>query len=470
MQHRRSYVMPRVRVSLALALALSCGAVFGLALGCQRRAADVTSVSERLGTMSSPCGGNRLARDLDATGDGRLDAADVALWRSLADRAHARLTLQHLGFAPADGYYAGPAAGLPSVFALVRVESAVVDISGVPDERLRELYVESHWLALQTELAAQAHVVPTQTVGGMAVAAMPNYQVDVMRPKDVCTAVLALDLGVYSRAGLEPTAIFDLDSTIWAGNGIDVFLAALIDKRLPKPENNAALRAFLKTVKGVDAAAVERNSVFDNAKILYARSVMHSSFPEDERVSAKDGFYNIVALMRGVTVQDARAAARAAVVEGALDLPAWKQRLFADPDGCSMARIIDSLKTRGVAVYILSATPDVLVAEAGELLGIPKEHLLGSVIESKGGVYTGVVGDNPYAIKDSITRQWLSAPPVLSFGDSPTSDFSTLLEATVAGFMINPRGAFLLRDKQEAGGRLVSLSWSATEGEVAKAR
>jgi len=316
----------------------------------------------------------------------------------------------------------------------------------------------------------QVQARPEHTVGGMLAESLPHYTLDEMKPKTLCEALPALDLRAYVQAGLPPTAIFDLDSTIWEGNGIDVFLAALIAKRLLPRENNPGLRTFLKTVKGVNAKAVDSNSVLENAQILYARSVLHTTFPQDERISTKDAFYSIVGLMRGVRVEDAALAARLAVEDGAGELPPWKHRLFADRDGCSMAKIIETLKARGVGVYILSATPDVLVAEAGRLLGLPEEHLLGSVLEVEKGVYTGDVRDNTYAVKDAIARQWLGAPPVLAFGDSPTSDFSMLLEATGAGFMVNPRPAFLARDREEAQARLVELTFSGTQGEVTGAR
>jgi phosphoserine phosphatase len=235
---------------------------------------------------------------------------------------------------------------------------------------------------------------------------------------------------------------------------------------LPRPEANAALKAFLKTVPGVDAALVERHDVLQNAELLFERATSRD-IPEAQRISDKDSFYSLVALLEGVTVTDAREAARVAVYQGAHGLPPWKTRVLAEA-GCTTAQIVHSLIARGVEVFFLSATPDLMVEAAAELFGLGPGHALGSVLEVEQGRFTGRVKDNPYAIKASIARQWLPSPPLLAFGDSPTSDFPMLLEATGAGFMINARPTFLTRDTTEAGGRLVTLRFEHTVAELAE--
>ena len=81
----------------------------------------------------------------------------------------------------------------------------------------------------------------------------------------------------------------------------------------------------------------------------------------------------------------------------------------------------------------------------------------------KDGRYTGEVADSTYYAKGAITRQWLKAPPLFAFGDSARSDFTMVVEAAAAGFMVHTRPDFVARDDKEAGGRLVGLNFDLTE-------
>src|SRR5690606_25698655 len=135
-------------------------------------------------------------------------------------------------------------------------------------------------------------------------------------------------------------------------------------------------------------AEVDANDVIANAHILLERST-NTSLPEAERVSAKDAFYNIVSLLEGQRVEVVEAVAKRAVEQGALGLPAWKTRVFADSDGCGMTQIIRLLEERGIRVYFLSATPEVMVKEAARLMGLPASQAYGSVLGVRDGRYTG---------------------------------------------------------------------------------
>jgi phosphoserine phosphatase len=405
--------------------------------------------------------GNRRVGELDVSGNGRVDAADWDAFDRIASAAKARLEREGIDPSVTAGYYQGPAEGKPVLGLVVGAD----DVSAVPRERLRELFIEAHWLSVQARLAAAAEAPATQTVGGMLARAVPFRGKEAMAPGAVCQLAAGLKLDAYARAGLPATAIYDVDSTVWAGNGTDVFMAALVTLKLLHDEGNDALKAFLVTVPGVDRGAIERGDVHQNAELLYQLAA-DPGIPEEHRVSNKDSFYTLVGAMRGLTVEEAREAARVAVWQGAHGLPAWKTRILADHTGCTQMRVVKALLSSGVDVYFLSATPQVMVEAAGELFGLARGHSLGSILEIKDGRYTGLVADNSYSIKGAITRQWLPAPPILAAGDSPTSDFPMLLEATGAGFMINPRPAYFKRNATEAFGRLTALVFDGTEGEL----
>ena len=84
-------------------------------------------------------------------------------------------------------------------------------------------------------------------------------------------------------------------------------------------------------------------------------------------------------------------------------------------------------------------------------------------LELEDGRYTGEVKESTYYTKAAIVRQWLPAPPFLSFGDSPSSDFRMLLETSGVAFMVNPRPQLLERDVKEARSAMVSLTFDSTE-------
>jgi phosphoserine phosphatase len=408
--------------------------------------------------LTGPAGGNRPLTDLDITHDGAIDATDGRAFEALAARAKERLDASGLDASVQAGYYTGPPAGEPSVFSLI---TAGGDVSAVPQARLRELYIEAHWLGLQARLAAAQQAPARGVFGGLLARNVPGYNSLEMKPAAVCLAASRLETSAYARAGLKPSALFDVDSTLWAGNGTDVFLAALIAQKLPRPEANPPLQAFLETLPGADTKRIQGNDVLANAAMLYELATS-PAIPEERRVSAKDAFYNTVGLLRGVRVADARRAADLAVHRGARGLPPWKTRVFAAADGCTMLKLVHALSAAGVEVYFLSATPDVMVEEAAGLFGLLPGHALGSALEVQAGRYTGRVRDNPYTSKASVARQWLASPPLLAFGDSSTSDFPMLLEASGAGFMMNPGPDFLARDRDEAGSRLVALRFETT--------
>ncbi|MBI3179409.1 MAG: haloacid dehalogenase-like hydrolase, partial [Deltaproteobacteria bacterium] len=217
---------------------------------------------------------------------------------------------------------------------------------------------------------------------------------------------------------------------------------------------------------GIDAAQVEGNDVVANARLLLERST-DAKLPAEHKISTKDAFYNIVSLLAGMRVEDAEVAARRVYEQGSALYPPWRTHLFADRDGCSMRRIIETLKRRGMRVYLLSAGLDVLSWAAADALDVPRAQALGSLLAVKDGVYTGEVRDSTYTSKGPVIRQWLAAPPILVFGDSPQSDFDMMLEAAAAAFMVNPRPAFQERDDQEAGGRFVAVTFDGTERDVA---
>ena len=106
---------------------------------------------------------------------------------------------------------------------------------------------------------------------------------------------------------------------------------------------------------------------------------------------------------------------------------------------------------------------DVLVNVSGDLLGISVDKRLGSILEVVDGRYTGKV-ESTYMLKGAIVREWLKAPAYLAFGDSATSDFPFMLDASGPAFMINPGDRFRKKDTERANGRFVEVQYAGVEG------
>jgi phosphoserine phosphatase len=403
---------------------------------------------------------DRHVQELDATRDGRIDRADAEAWRAANAAAAAYLDAVGDDAGLGGGYYHGAPADQAPILPLVRFEREGWNVDQVPAERARELFIETRWAALQSHALAtigiRQYEEPSR-VGGVLVNLLAGYNADTMAPADVCAAIDAFDVTPWRATGLPAIAIFDLDSTVWGGNITDVFISVLSEVDLVPQENKPILDALL-VQSGLAAEAVAAQDLRANL-YLFWKHATDRSLPEPQRISAKDAFYTLVALLRGVPVEAVRELAARVYADGTKQYAAWSDRVLGAGDACGMLGIIEKLRARGFMIYLLSATVDFLGLEGARRMGVPIEQVGASVLALADGRYTGDVADSSYYSKGSIVRQWLPSPPLLAFGDSPTSDFTMLREALVAGFMVNPRKGWADKDEQVMG-RLVSLALS----------
>ncbi|MBI3180423.1 MAG: haloacid dehalogenase-like hydrolase, partial [Deltaproteobacteria bacterium] len=327
-----------------------------------RRAQRILDTLARMGPEGH---GERRLADLDNDADGRITRDDVRAVEALSRRWQRALAERGLALDPRVKLYHGKTKDLAPAVAIASYNPEAIDL--VSNDALIALAVETRWMAAQAMLAV-GRKAGTAPFGGVLVEHVPGYHADAMEPAQVCAAVEQVDATPYREAGVQaPAVMFDLDSTLWPGNVMDPFLAVLVEERLPRPEANTKLAAFLKTVPGIDAAQVEGNDVVANARLLLERST-DAKLPAEHKISTKDAFYNIVALLAGMRVEDAEKAARRVYEGGSSFYPPWRTHLFADRDGCSMRRIIETLKRRGMRVVLLSAGLDVLSWAAADAL------------------------------------------------------------------------------------------------------
>lgn len=430
-----------------------------LVVGCQ--SAPVPPKSTTCG-----CGGERevvqsgAARALtafDADSDGRVDSDDVEYFQRMASRAEREVSTRP----GVDGAVEYEARDLGVLFAgLFRGERGCH--CELPDDRAREVAVEARWAAAQAKIARLADG-DEQRLGDLRARWFPGVGDADLAASKLCRLVENAELDSWSDTGLAKIALFDIDRTLWRGSIIDTYLAVLIEEGVLREEANPRLRRFLKTVPGIDAAAVDAANVTENAK-LFQRHTREPSLPDESKINAKDGFFETVALMRGVSLDAARRAAELTVNRGTREMPSMGSQFYRS-SSCSVPELIDSLRDAGFEVYLLSATLDVLAQATGEALGIGLEHVVGSPLEKTDGRYTGEVLLSTYNRKGQIARAWLPAPPLLVFGDSARSDVPMMLEAVGVSFMINPDDDMLASDAGLADGRFVEVEFDEVVGD-----
>ena len=453
--------MLKGRLSLLWLLSLA----FACTPAAQNIAIKSTNSSEfipRLQTLRGQEAGIRTLEHLDVNGDQKLNTEDIEVFSHLYRAAQEEADKRSLNCTASGKLYEGPKDGTPA-FQRIKLGSKGYDFSGFDDNALRELTIESRWLSLQARQAIGGSLTPSpQSFGGSLAARLNVPQSDDITPTQFCAALEKFDPHSIVGSKYIPTAVFDLDSTIWLGNVTDRFLAKLVEMKMPDASSNPALIAFLKTQPNIDPKEIEANTAVQNAQIILERAT-DKTLSKDQRVSPKDVFFNIIAMLKGLEVTKVRNVAQEVYETGLKNNPAWRHRVFSDESGCGMRQVVRMLQAKGVQAYVLSATLDILALEGARMLGIPEGLVQGSRLATKDGVYTGKLAEGTYYIKGAVVRQWLATPPLLVFGDSASSDFSMLQEASVAGIMVNPSSRMLQRDAKEVDGRLLGVVFGSTE-------
>lgn len=436
---------------------------------------DWKAVTHKLVTSPPDVPGNRTVLDLDASANGSVGSEDVRIFEALAKDAEHVLATRSKDPSVQTGLYLGPAHPPINIFSLVEPISGPDKMQALDDVRLKEMAIEARWLGLQARMATLASRGGIKKrdgkgtlLSGLFGSWVAGYDKNEMEPAVLCEAISTFDTQPFAQAGLPVTAIFDLDSTVWEGNVMDPFLAVLLDQGWVSKHANASLKVYLKSLDLEEASPgktidMDTRSALENAKLLLDLWTDPNT-PKTSRPDAKNMFFQIVGMMQGMTVAQGQEAARAVFETGSSRYPAWNTKFFHDADGCSMPRLVHSMHNKGIQVFFLSATLDVLAKMGGRMLDVPMDRVIGSVLEVEDGRYTGKVVASTYYSKAPITRQWLPAPPMFAFGDSPTSDFPMLLESFGLGVMVNPRPALQQKEKIEADDRFVAV-WFDMESE-----
>jgi phosphatidylglycerophosphatase C len=203
---------------------------------------------------------------------------------------------------------------------------------------------------------------------------------------------------------------FDGDGTLWSGDvGDDLFLA-LLEHGDIRPPAHAALQR-LGAAHGL-------------APGLEARELAHRLFAEFEagRIPEKEIYEMVAWLFAGWRVDAVRAFARDVVARREV-----KRRLHPET-----RRVVEWALGRGIACYVVSASPLAVVEAAVVEVGIDPANVLACTPrEEDGTVLASIVEPIPYASgKVHCLRARTALPLYAAFGDN-VFDFELLAAARV---------------------------------------
>jgi phosphoserine phosphatase len=210
---------------------------------------------------------------------------------------------------------------------------------------------------------------------------------------------------------------FDGDGTLWSGDvGDDLFLALLEHDGI-RPEAHGALER-LGAAHGMPPG-------------LEARELAHQLFAAFEagRVPEKDIYEMVAWLFAGWRVEAVRAFARDVVARREV-----RRRIHPEA-----RRVVEWALGRGIACYVVSASPLAVVEAAVVEVGLSPAHVLACTPREDGGtVLPAVVEPIPYAAgKVHCLRARTSQPLYAAFGDN-VFDFE-LLAASRVPVAIRPK-------------------------------
>ena len=397
----------------------------------------------------APLRGGRVFSELDWTGDQRLNEDDLAMMTK---------ALRSLGGAGKKFHKSWLVPTLNRRGELGWTGSHFEGLDQYPLSP-REIRYELEWLIAQTRLALKAQESsPTDSLTALLRPRFDRYLRSELNPAELCDTIESWVLSDLRADGFVPSAVFDLDGTLWRGHVIDGFLQILISEGMVRKEANEALIDGLVEAGIAPRDILEQNTPVDNAALL----LNHSRSPEDGGlggISRKDAFFLTARALRGLTQEEVVKAARRTMEQGAEGIAPWSKRLFAGSHQCGAVKLVQTLQKAGVQVVFLSATLAPLVKAAGDLLGVGHKDSLGSELVIKDGYYTGDVAST-YAYKASIVRQHLPNPPILVLGDSARSDFPMMLESVGMVLMVNPGPGLLKKGAGDGHGQFTVLRFT----------
>lgn len=224
---------------------------------------------------------------------------------------------------------------------------------------------------------------------------------------------------------------FDGDGTLWSGDVGDDFFDAFVESDLLCAVPHASL------VREAEAEGVPSHGTTRELARRIHEAYMAGAFPEERTCEI------VTWISAGLSCEALDAFAARVVAGLALD-----RRLHGEA-----IAIVTWARSRGVPVYVVSASPRAIVAQAARVVGIDPARVV-AVTESRdasGVVAPAVERPIPYG-PGKVTRlreKLLTRPLYAAFGDN-AFDVPMLREATI-GVAVRPKPRLLARASEVPG-------------------
>lgn len=376
-------------------------------------------------------------KSLDANGDGVVERKDADWFAELHNAIGAVEPQSHLHYSGLEEpikTWRKVGFGTPNV----RLD-AIADLT--PEQRYG-LSIDAGYLHRSLEAVAAFPNDAEQVLSGSALAGRFISNRDVAEMRTLCNEVATLIPEAKPLPRSEKAvAVFDLDDTVWGGHIMDLGILALA-------------HGGLWSSSALDGTATKLGITASDGVIAIAEawvSRMRLPYDSEDAISRKDGFFALVAAMKGLRRDSVRDAVQKAFTVRLGNEAPWNER-FLGSGQCSLRRWMDLWRSSGGEVLLVSATPDVFVEATqtylGQEAGTP---FRGSQMTEIGGVFNGTLEQSIYATKGAVLREALGFTPWIVFGDSRNSDGPMYDVNFGWSFHINPGKKFPAWDAERGG-------------------
>ncbi len=251
---------------------------------------------------------------------------------------------------------------------------------------------------------------------------------------ELVEALRRIDVGPLVRARIKPTAVFDFDNTLAAGDVLGDFVEVALAMAKFPDANAPGLASIL--ARGTGQRESDFGGKSSNAIMELAATKVHAG-----ELPPPVFFFMVLAAMRGMPVTQLDACAEHLFAHGAPGKAPYATRFFGTPDAGSAA-IVTTLRERGVEPHIITLGLAFVAKVGARYLGIKSEHVHGYELEVVDGRATGRAVDVKLYGKHLACDTYVSRSPLFVFGDSQSTDTPMLARATARAFVVDPKPEF----------------------------
>jgi phosphoserine phosphatase len=276
-----------------------------------------------------------------------------------------------------------------------------------------------------------------------------------VKSDELIRAMEQIDVGELRARGIPATAVFDFDDTLMHGDVIVEFAElAVASKFFAQESNPRVVDRMLEHLPPERDPATARAGLL--ARDVHENVKLALKLIRAEKMPSHGLFYVLAAALEGQTVEKVTELARELFVAGAPGRAPYRTHLLSRGTEKSSAKdLVDTLSSRDIDCWIVTAGFAAIARVGAEYAGIPADRVIGSelLVDDRGKI-TGEAIDMVEVGKDRALLEKIGAPPLFAFGDNPRTDGPMLRLATVKGVIVGDQPAFRRLNDQHSLGHL----------------